>query len=422
MADGPYVLIGAIILIAGLAAAPGGDVDRMAMEAARWAVAPLHSGYGHPEPRDYPRDIGWVLDALEREKHQDPVVQARVIPLIYGAIASLGDDDTRWNARGARHFLAQAGDLAVPFLEMKLMTTGDQQQRILIVQLLLQCDEVSAPREIANGLVESLRHKGCNGIDTLLTSRVAFRRLARSDGLLDLAVPKLIQFLGDKDPAVRINAAQLLCVAGGAGQTTRIVGELAPLLDDDEGTGSACSVMAMLGLLGEIGAPHLRFVRSQRDAQGRMLVDHLLAMISGPRTPFAACMTFGERYTITMNSLDPATDPTMATCMRWCDRHQAFEGPGDRGPWWYMRHVLSGTVWSYERGEDIDMVSRVVEECAKSGKERVARMLLERSIANMPRGLRSEFGTEMLALLETRIVEGPVAWSDPEWCRGSVGR
>ena len=403
--------IGDIIMAMSIAAAPGPGVDRAAIEAARWAAPWIFHDDGDVRVEDrFPRDIRWVMGAFQRGEHDDPVVQARAIPMMHWAVRSLANDDVRWNRHGACVFLNAAEDLAVPFLEMK-MTTGDQQQRSWIARLLLQCRVVSDPRGAAECLVDNLR----SGLPTS-AGQHAFRTLARSCRLLELASPKLVRSLVDPDRQLRVNAAQLLCIQGGAGQSGRIIELLAPLLDDDGGHHSACSSMAAMGLLGDLAASPLRAWRDKRDAQGSMLTDHVLWVVAGPGTPHARQMTDRERSTITCNSLDPASDITMMTMMTWNGTRGRYEGDAECGPWWYYRIVW----WDFER-DTLAFIMRELDPALQAGTERVVRALLERTIAHLPRAFGEALQEEVRRLFEERLISDGLAPADPPWCRDRPG-
>jgi len=369
---------------------------------------------------DLPRDLRLLFRAFVDEDHEEQDTRLLAIPWIQQAIQNLRDDDAKWNAHGARIFLKAAGELAAPQLELA-MVVGDDQQRMVATHLLMACANVSDPAVLAEKYVLNMQDEGGGWL--VMTGTDAFNVLASSDTLLKMAVPSLIKALDAKDPQLRINAAQLLCVAGCEDHADRLVAMLAPLLDHDDDAGTAGSAMSALGLLGTAAAEPLRSLRHDRDDQGRDLTDHLLWVVAGPMTEHAHEIPYwGGRYqrgmrTITQVSRDPARDPWK---MRFLGCSAEWDGittahstvRGDGGTFSFPRCPTA--LRQAHTVEDAAAAGTIIaRRCLRGATERMARMRLEHLLAPLDRWSKRWAEPYLREAFERELAEQGVAPWDP---------
>lgn len=404
---------GAFMLTTIIAATAAADIDRAAsgnratLESQRWARVGLRG----PLSPNAPSDIRDVSLALKDGQHDERGVQARALPMIHWAIQSLADDDVRWNAHGARRFLRLAGPLAVPFLEIALVT-GDTQQRTTATHLLLDVTDVSDPAAVASTLVSSMKddQRGFPYGNCM----TAFRTLARNESLLALARPALIRALDDPDEQLRLNAAQLLCVAGETQHADRVVELLAPMLDDDDHSGTAVTAIPALGLLGWPALAPLRDLRSERDAQGRMLTDDLIYWIAGPGAAGGRRMTSLERSGITTLTHIPARDIRGVSPLCTGERN-ALWGERGSGPWRRSGWRHEG-LWTHGWTDlDAAFADKFVHRLLATHPERVARARMEYVIEQFPPIVTADQVQELRDRFEHALLE-PRPESGPQWC------
>ena len=352
-----------------------------------------------------------AIVAMKAGKHDDPAVRAVALPMVQRAISNLADDKHKWNAHGARDFLEIAGQFATPFLELK-MVTGDRQQRSHCVELLARARSVSDPAAVARGIVGNLADD--NYGDPTRNSLSAFNRLARSDQLLQLAKPALIESLSSDDAQLRFNSAQLLCIYGEEDQADRLIEILSPLLDDDDAWGTACSSAACLSLLGSAAIDPLRACRFNRDEQGRLLVDHLLFRLAGPGTPHARELTETARRKITSIVYDPINISMINSLVGSGNKIQ--DGCGsDFSPWYSARRRRHRPYTNNQRTPE-QKYEPWVRETLSLGPRALVETMMQRQLNHCYRQWpRAEYELIQQTFDRLLVSEG-IRPADPLWC------
>jgi hypothetical protein len=352
-----------------------------------------------------------AIVAMKAGKHDDPAVRAVVLPMVQRAISNLADDNHKWNAHGARNFLEITGQFATPFLELK-MITGDRQQRSHCVELLARARSVSDPAAVARGIVGNLADD--NYGDPTRNSLSAFNRLARSDQLLQLAKPALIESLSSDDAQLRFNSAQLLCIYGEEDQAERLVEILSPLLDDDDAQGTACSSVACLSLLGSAAIDPLRACRINRDEQGRLLVDHLLFRLAGPGTPHARELTEKARKKITSLVYDPINISMINLLVGSGNKIQYGHGSGF-SPWASSRRWRHRPYPNNQRTPE-QKYEPWVRETLSLGPRALVETMMQRQLNHYYRQWpRAEYELIQQTFDRLLVSEG-IRPADPLWC------
>jgi len=352
------------------------------------------------------------MQALLAGRHDEPKVRRDALPLIQLAIMNLADDEHMWNALGAERYLRLVGDIAAPLLEIA-MATGDSQQRRMAAALLLNCNDVSDTRALAELTVQSLRDDW--PVNTVgLGGSWAFHELISSDQLLAASTRFLVQGMDCDDLQLRINAAILLCAAGHVESADRIVEILSPLLDEDDAPGTATTAVSALGWLGVAAIDPIRARLHERDAQGSRLAAHLLYVLAGPQAEGAGRLSERARLELTSLTHVPAVDEEMT---RFVDVANG-KPRSSSGRMWYMSAGSDVTKARRMRQQrETDYIRRTALDLLCGVTERVARRRLERAIADMTPVYREQAEPLLRAAFEEDLAtHGPDHPDPPPFC------
>jgi len=381
-------------------AAPQGNVwSKIATEThqGNWA----HLGWD----MDLPRSLRLLIRSFVREEEVDEGLRMQAIPLVQQAIQNLKDDDVKWNAHGAEIFLTRAGSLAVPQLELAMMV-GDEQQRMVASQILLQAEGVSDRTALAETCVWLMRDGG-QGLHGLIGSR-AYGILSSSEQLLKEATPALIEGLRSPDIQLRINSATLLCLANAEEHVDRIVEILAPLLDNDDYAGTASTALCAIAFLGLPALEPLRDRLDDRDEQGSRLTRHLFHVIAGRDTHGAREMPTSERRDITIHAHDAAQSTSFI-------RFVGVYGKGYLSASGLSTLVLRDcwrSIWHRKRAATTK-AERWAVGALLGATERVARRRLECLIFGLSPDKRSDNEADIRAWFDKLLIEHGPAHPDP---------